>query len=118
MTYQERVTLNQNGLLIVLLIKLNTIKKQLENKIRSKILTTSGYSKIQYKNPKKILLLHSYHAGYKWTENITAGIKALFPNDSNVTISIEYMDTKREFDKKYLELLKNNYQYRYKNSDF
>jgi ABC-type amino acid transport substrate-binding protein len=118
LTYQERVTLNQKWFIDSFINKIEYNKETLENKIRSKILTTSGYSKIQYKNPKKILLLHSYHAGYKWTENITAGIKALFPNDSNVTISIEYMDTKREFDKKYLELLKNNYQYRYKNSNF
>ncbi|PHO13041.1 hypothetical protein CPG38_04700 [Malaciobacter marinus] len=118
LTYQERITLNQKWFIDSFINKIEYNKETLENKIRSKILTTSGYSKIQYKNPKKILLLHSYHAGYKWTENITAGIKALFPNDSNVTISIEYMDTKREFDKKYLELLKNNYQYRYKNSNF
>ena len=42
---------------------------------------------------KTILLLHSYHKGYKWTDDITRGIIDTLGED--VTVQIEYMDTKR-----------------------
>lgn len=118
LSYQERVMLNQKWFIDSFISKTDYDKQSIQSKIHSKILSSSGYTKIKYDEPKKILLLHSYHAGYKWTENVTKGIKSLFPPDSNVTISIEYMDTKRKFDKKYIELLKDNYEYRYKNSNF
>ena len=50
----------------------------------------------QSSHPQRVLVLHSYHAGYQWTDNIQAGIaKALAHHDPDVYVSVEYMDTKR-----------------------
>ena len=44
---------------------------------------------------KNILILNSYHQGYKWTDDITHGIlSALAPESGNTRIFIEYMGTK------------------------
>ena len=122
LTYQEKQNLHQvwfvnnskNQIQKTILLDSSTLKTQIEQKLFKK----SDYTPLKHKKRKKVLLLHSYHAGYKWTDDITAGIKAMFPKDSNVTLSIEYMDTKRKFDEKYLNLLKENYEYRYKNESF
>ncbi len=41
----------------------------------------------------QILLLHSYHQGYKWTDDITRGVLSILGEQAD--IRIEYMDTKR-----------------------
>ena len=44
---------------------------------------------------REILLLNSYHKGYKWTDDITAGIlSALLDRNANNNVHVEYMDTK------------------------
>lgn len=43
-----------------------------------------------------ILLIHSYHQGYSWTDSITAGItRNLSRSEFKVNLSIEYLDAKR-----------------------
>ncbi len=45
---------------------------------------------------QKILVLHSYHQGYEWTDNISSGIQAIFePLDKDYEMYYEYLDTKR-----------------------
>lgn len=99
-------------------ISLNNLTSYNKKKVSLKIFESSGYKPKKYKQSKKVLLLNSYHVGYKWTDNITDGVKALFPSQTNVNLNIEYMDTKRKFDKKYMNLLKDTYSYRYKNEKF
>jgi diguanylate cyclase (GGDEF)-like protein len=56
---------------------------------------------------KKILVLHSYHQGLEWTDNITAGIQSVFkPRDKNYEIYYEYLDTKRNTGRDYDDRLK------------
>lgn len=43
----------------------------------------------------KVLLVQSYHAGYSWTDEITAGVKKGL-RGTGVQLSIFYMDTKRK----------------------
>ncbi len=51
---------------------------------------------------KKILVLHSYHQGLEWTDNITAGIESTFsPHRERYEIYYEYLDTKRNEGKDY-----------------
>jgi diguanylate cyclase (GGDEF)-like protein len=53
---------------------------------------------------KKILVLHSYHQGLEWTDNITKGVKSVFdPLHDLYEIHYEYLDTKRNVDKQYIE---------------
>ncbi len=43
-----------------------------------------------------VLLLHSYHQGYPWTDGITRGVKkALQEGDQEIRLLIEYMDSKQ-----------------------
>jgi two-component sensor histidine kinase/ABC-type uncharacterized transport system substrate-binding protein len=50
-------------------------------------------------HPKKILVIHSYHQGLVWTDDIMEGIYSVFKRDNpDVDIHVEYMDTKRHFD--------------------
>lgn len=70
-------------------------------------------------NKKNILILHSYHQSFKWTDDISKGIKKSFKDNSHeIKFHIEYMDTKRYVDKKYYELLYNLYKKKYLNTQF
>ncbi len=56
---------------------------------------------------KDVLILNSYHQGYKWTDDITRGIlSALSPESGNTRIFIEYMGTKWVKGKPYFEELR------------
>jgi len=48
----------------------------------------------------KVLVLNSYHLGYKWSDDILHGIYSVMKNRKNITIYTEFMDTKRIFDDK------------------
>ncbi|MDZ8118934.1 hybrid sensor histidine kinase/response regulator [Pontiella agarivorans] len=44
----------------------------------------------------RVLLIHSYHAGFEWTDSITAGVMGGFKdNGEQVRLFIEYMDSKQ-----------------------
>ena len=64
--------------------------------------------------PKTILILNSYHEGYRWTDDIMMGINTLFPMDApEYSIRVEYMDTKRYADQAYLDHLFHTYRAKY-----
>lgn len=52
---------------------------------------------------KKVLVLHSYHQGLNWTDNITSGMQSIFNQYDNLEVQFEYMDSKRNSDPAYLE---------------
>lgn len=65
---------------------------------------------------KNILILNSYHQGYKWTDEETRGIiEALGPQRDAIKFYIDYMDTKLSFDTQYLNLLRETYKLKFKN---
>ena len=117
LSYQEKQTLNQTWL-ISRILDSKEIYTNEKKSFTSQLLLNSGYQPVVYKDTKKVLLIHSYHPGYKWTDDLTQGVLSLFTKKSNVDVSIEYMDTKRKFDKKYIELLKTSYLYRYGKEKF
>lgn len=46
--------------------------------------------------PDRVLVLHSYHQGFEWTDALQAGIeKAFAESDRPVDFSVEYIDAKR-----------------------
>ena len=50
----------------------------------------------KFSDPKRILVLHSYHQGMQWTQEIEQGIKQILEqNLSNYKLYIEYLDSKR-----------------------
>lgn len=55
---------------------------------------------------KKILVLHSYHQGLKWTENVNRGIQEVMDSLGNkFELDYEYLDTKRNPSNEYLDKL-------------
>ncbi len=44
---------------------------------------------------KKVLVLHSYHEGLRWTDGQNLGIKQGFEQRGDVELDIEYLDSKR-----------------------
>jgi len=63
---------------------------------------------------KKVLVLHSYHQGLNWTDNITKGILSVLKPEDNLEVQFEYMDTKRQYDKEYLDEFVKLYRLKHK----
>jgi PAS domain S-box-containing protein len=64
--------------------------------------------------PTHILLLHSYHPGFDWTDQVTMGIRsALRDAQDGVELTIEYMDAKRRSDSDYLARLADLYRLKF-----
>ncbi len=51
----------------------------------------------------QVLILHSYHQNYKWTEDMTKGIQDILGEKAE--LHFEYMDTKKHSDPAYLDVL-------------
>ncbi len=55
------------------------------------------------KDPKQVLVLHSYHVGLNWTDDVMAGIRDIFSQQPTPPrIYVEYMDSKRNPSPEYL----------------
>jgi PAS domain S-box-containing protein len=67
----------------------------------------------------KVLVLNSYHKGFPWTDNIVSGIESvLSPEDSDVDLFVEYMDTKSMgYGDDYKRLLHDLYIHKYKDQN-
>ena len=52
-----------------------------------------------------VLVLNSYHHGYKWTDEIIGGIEEILRGDPAIQIHFDYMDTKRNYSPEYLRIL-------------
>lgn len=89
-------------------------------KIISLILIFSSFQifGMEVNTKKKVLLLNSYHHQYKWTNSVTVGIEEILASNKNIDLTIEFMDTKKHFNSKYLKILNNLYQDKYKNKKF
>lgn len=67
---------------------------------------------------KKVLILNSYHSGYKGSDDILRGIRDVFDKSlPDTELHIEYLDSKNysgiEFDRKTVDLLRFKYQQRH-----
>lgn len=58
-----------------------------------------------YAQNKEVLLLHSYHKGYKWTDDISLAIEKNFKKNGDIELTTLYMDTKRVVGPIYFEKL-------------
>ena len=67
---------------------------------------------------KKVLVLHSYHQGLNWTDNITRGIQSVFNQYDNLELQFEYMDSKRNSDSIYLKEFAKLYELKHHNIPF
>jgi len=67
-----------------------------------------------YENKKHILIINSYHNGYKWTDDIVSGIGSILNTNSlDIESDVEYMDTLRTSGQEYTTQLLEIYKYKY-----
>ena len=65
---------------------------------------------------KNVLILNSYHRGFKWTDKQTsAAISTLNKEIDDIEIFVEYLDTKRLFNDLYIRYLSQVFRLKYKN---
>ena len=63
-----------------------------------------------YAQNKEVLLLHSYHKGYKWSDDISNAIEKTFQEHGNIELTTLYMDTKRVVGPTYFDKLAELYK--------
>ena len=64
---------------------------------------------------RKVLILNSYHKEFKWTDDQVSGAKEVLSEGiKDIELFVEYMDTKRIYNKEYIEYLYNIYRLKYK----
>jgi PAS domain S-box-containing protein len=71
--------------------------------------------------PKEVLLLHSYHKGYIWSDDISKTIEKEFKesiDSENIELTTVYMDTKRVADPSYLDQLAKLYKQQFQKRNF
>ena len=73
---------------------------------------------LQANELKEVLLIHSYHKGYIWTDDISKTIEKNFSSDKNIELTTVYMDTKRIDDPSYLANLVKLYKQQFTNRTF
>ncbi len=62
---------------------------------------------------KEVVVLNSYHQGFKWTSDITDAIADEFNKNESYRLFYEYLDSKRFNDESYFVHLKDIYHYKY-----
>jgi signal transduction histidine kinase/ABC-type uncharacterized transport system substrate-binding protein len=68
---------------------------------------------------KRVLILHSYYRGYKWTDDEHAGIESILnPAIGSSNIYTEYMDTKKAYGELYSQRLYEVYKIKFANFKF
>ena len=77
-----------------------------------------SFSLLWAQNSKDILILQSYHKGYKWSDDISKTIEKNFSDQENVFISTVYMDTKRIDTPEYLSEFYRYYKKRFEHATF
>lgn len=83
------------------------------------VLLFSGAAAARGGDAKKVLLLHSYHSGYKWTDQQQEGVlSALDSFRGDYDLRVEYMDTKKVYKDNYLKALPRIYEAKYRDVDF
>ncbi len=76
-------------------------------------------SEARIEGKKNVLILNSYHQGYKWTDDETQGAMAgLDPAGNDFKVVIEYMGTKWAYAEPYFEQLRSAYKYKFQGIRF
>jgi len=69
--------------------------------------------------PPKVLILHSYHFGFDWTERISAGMRSVFQeHGAAIERHTEFMDARRHSSPSDLQHLRDYYQHKFQGLKF
>jgi len=81
------------------------------------ILPEIGFA--QTEKLRRVLVINSYHSGFEWTESIVSGIRSEFEKtNSDIKLTLEYMDTKNYDPAVIFPYLKDLYQLKYQKARF
>ncbi|MCG8700691.1 MAG: hypothetical protein MI922_21745, partial [Bacteroidales bacterium] len=80
--------------------------------------TYANTNKIDQEKEHSVLVLHSYHQGLEWTDNITNGILSVLKKRTEINLVFEYLDTKRNYNEEYFSALYDLYQVKAKQIPF
>lgn len=70
---------------------------------------------LSFEIPSTVLVMHSYHKGFGWTDTLEESIRSRLKKDlPDVRIITEYMDSKRHFDSEYIDNILQLYCGKYK----
>lgn len=67
---------------------------------------------------KNILLINSYHVGFSWTDEITEGVRKTLNTRDDISLYIEYIDSKRFNQENYFTTFKSYLLEKYKDTPF
>jgi PAS domain S-box-containing protein len=109
------------GLLREFALSANANRLLMDSTLRVLILlifvTALSVPRAGHASPKaQVLVINSYHHGFKWTDDIVAGITSSLKN--NAELRIEYMDARRIFSKEYLEKLRETYLVKFRGQHY
>jgi PAS domain S-box-containing protein len=66
------------------------------------------------KKKSRVLVLHSYHHGFTWSDNISNGIRSVLLGQGNdIELLFEFMDTRRIHSKEYFQALQRLFAVKY-----
>jgi signal transduction histidine kinase/CheY-like chemotaxis protein/ABC-type uncharacterized transport system substrate-binding protein len=69
---------------------------------------------IRSQENQSVLIIHSYHNGFSWTDGVESGIRKILSNHENIEIYSEFLDSKRKpldiVVPPFIELLKQKYE--------
>lgn len=64
-------------------------------------------------NKYRVLVLHSFHKGQKWNDDLSRGIESILKSNT-IELNFEFMDTIRNLENNHIKNLIQLYQYKYK----
>jgi len=79
---------------------------------------TATATEINSEELKRILILHSYHSGYKWSDDITRAIIEKVNEEQQLDVRVEYLDSKRYSSAEHLVLEKEYLERKYTHTSF
>lgn len=82
------------------------------------VIIFTSFSSDETVRKKKVLIIHSYHQGLIWTDDITNGINSVLNDKDDVEVHIDYLDSKRNTDTLYYRELFELYKHKYMNSAY
>ena len=77
----------------------------------------TNFRQVQASEKQNILILHSYHKGYEWTDSVHKGIVENINSTENYQISVEYLDAINNPSSEYLDLMETLYIKKYESKN-
>ena len=80
--------------------------------------TATGSARADDERVPSIVLLHSYHEGFTWSDSITRGVRSAIDDaDRTIELRIEYLDTRHAASDAYLQTLRTALETKYAETD-